>query len=572
MKLFKKLFKKNKWEKYFNKGESKIKTPDLSIYEYIKDKAKENPNEIAINYFNKKMTYKKLLEEIDICASALLSKGIRKNDVVTICMANTPEAVISFYAVSKIGAISNMIHPLSAPEEIKYSLESTNSVLMIAMDVSYTKIKEILNETNVFKLITVSAADSMPPLLKIGYYVTKNFKIEKPKSGGFNQFWDDFMIEGKKYNSKKVVKRTKEDPAVILHSGGTTGVPKNIVLTNGNINSLAEQAHIIFPKLGKGDSMLAVLPIFHCFGLVVCIHAPLCLGASSILVPQFDAKRFDKLFSQYHPTVVAGVPTLFEALLTNKYMDNMDLSYVKYVISGGDTLTVAKNEAVNKFFRARNCRSGVIQGYGMTETTGPIAAQVLGATKLGSIGIPFPSNQVKIVDPNTKEECPTNEVGEILVSGPTVMLGYLDNEKETNDTLEKDENGDIWVHTGDLGYLDEDGILFFSQRLKRMLIVSGYNVYPSHIEDVIIEHEAVLSCGVIGIPHPYKVQVPKAYIVLNSDYKLTNELKNEIKEHCERKLAKYMLPKEYEFRESLPKTMIGKVNYKELEKEINNKS
>ena len=565
--VIQKLKYKHPWDKFYQRDERTIEVPNMSLYELLREQNKDNLDSIAVNYFNKKWTFRQLFNEINQCAKAMRSQGIRPGDVVTICMANTPEAVISFYAVNKIGAIANMIHPLSAEEEIKASLIATNSVMLVAINLSYAKIKEVVDKTNVYKTIIVSPSDSMPLYLKVGYYLTAGRKIEVPKKSEANVFWNDFMMKGKNYTEKVLAKTTKDQHAVILHSGGTTGVPKNIVLTNGNINAIVEQAKIILPEINNRDSMLTILPLFHCFGLVVGVHAPLCLGASVILIPQFDAKRFDKLLSKYHPTLVPGVPTLFEALITNKYMDNVDLSYVKYAISGGDTLSVAKNEEVNKFLRQHGCRSHIIQGYGMTETTGPVTFGALGSDVLGSVGIPLPSNEVKIVSVDTREEVPLGETGEICISGPTVMVGYLDNEKETNEILEVDKRGKVWVHTGDLGYMNEDGVLFFAQRLKRMLIVSGYNVYPSHIEDVIMEHEAVLNCGVIGVPHPYKVQVPKAYIVLKNGVKVTSKIKRDIKEHCEKNLAKYMLPKEYEFRESLPKTLIGKVDYRQLEKE-----
>ena len=565
-KMINKMKYKNPWDRFYDKDKRDVEVPNISVFEQLYVGNKENMQEVALNYFNKKMTFRQLFDEINTCAKALKSVGIREGDVVTVCMPNTPEAVISFYAINKIGAIANMLHPLSAEDEIKHSLISTNSVMLIAINLSYEKVKNIVEDTKVYKTVIVSAADSMPKLLGFGYYITQGRKIEVPKKSELNLFWHDFMNRGRNYVGKVLVKTTKEQPCCILHSGGTTGTPKNIVLTNGNLNALVEQAKIVFPKIGPGDSVLVVLPLFHCFGLVVSTHAPLCLGSSAIMVPQFDAKRFDKLL-KYKPTVLTGVPTLYEALLNNKHMDNMDMSQIKYIISGGDTLPVNRNEAVNKFLRQHNCMAKIIQGYGMTETTGPVCAGILDANVLGSIGIPLPGNQIKIVDKDTREEMPYGEVGEIMISGPTVMPGYLDNEKETNEILEIDKKGTVWVHSGDMGYMTEEGIVYYVQRLKRMLIVSGYNVYPSHIENILLEHPAILNCGVVGIPHPYKVQVPKAYIVLENGYKVNSKIKQEIKEYCEKKLAHYMIPKEFEFRESLPKTMIGKVNYRELEKE-----
>jgi len=566
-KLIKKIKNENPWDKFYPKGCSTIEVPNLSMYEFMKEQNENNLSLTALNYFGKKTTYKEFLANVDLCARALRSQGIRPGDVITICMPNTPEAITALYAINKVGAIASMIHPLSAEEEIKQSLLSTNSVMLFAIDLAYEKIKNVIDETSVYKTIILSASTSMTGLLKFGYFVTKGRKVETPKKSEAYLYWHDFMLKGKKYTDKVLAKTTKDQPALILHSGGTTGTPKNIILTNGNVNAVAIQAAIALTDFSSEDILLSVLPLFHCFGLVVCIHVPLCKGASAVLIPQFDAKRFDKLITKYKPTLIPGVPTLFEALLNNKHMDGVDLSFVKYVVSGGDSLDATKNKEVNDFLKAHNCDKHIIQGYGMTETTGPVCFGALGSDVLGSVGIPLPSNKIKIIDPTTKEEMKPGEIGEICITGPTVMAGYLNNEKETNDILEMDKKGNIWVHSGDLGYLNEDGVLFFAQRLKRMLIVSGYNVYPSHIEKVIMEHPAVLNCGVIGVPHPYKVQVPKAFIVLKSEYKVNAKIKSEIKEYCEKNLAKYMIPKDIVYRESLPKTLVGKVNYRELEAE-----
>ena len=566
-----KIIYKHPWEKYYPKGKRSVKVPNMSLYEFLRKNNKDNMNGIAINYFGRKFTYEDLLVDINICAKSLRSQGIRPGDIVSICLPNTPESVISFYAINKIGAIANMIHPLSAQEEIKQSIIATKSVILITANFTYSAIKNIIDDTDVYKVVLVSARDSMPTMMGVGYYLLEDCKVEMPAKSEKYLSWKNFMSRGSNYRGSVLVKTTKDQPCAILHSGGTTGVPKNILLTNGNINVVVEQAKIMLPELDNTDKMLSILPMFHCFGLVECIHFPLCTGATVILIPKFDAGRFDKLLTKYKPTIIPGVPTLFEALIKNKHMKNIDLSNVKYVVSGGDSLSPDKNAAVNKFLKEHNCHHRIIQGYGMTETSGGVIFGGLGSDELGSVGIPLPSNEVKIVSVETREEVPAGEIGEIMLAGPTVMLGYLDNEKETNEVLEKDKKGKIWVHTGDLGYLNENGVLFFVQRLKRMLIVSGYNVYPSHIEEVLMNHPYVLNCGVIGVPHPYKVQVPKAFIVLNEDVKLNSKVKDEIKDYCKKNLAKYMIPKEFVYRESLPKTLIGKVNYRELEKDSEKK-
>ena len=542
------------------KKDAKLTYSENSVYEYIKEMNVNNGDCTAINYFKRKMSFKTFFKQIDECASAFKSTGIREGDVVAICMANTPEAVIAFYALNKIGAIANMIHPLSAEAEIKESLNSTHSVMLIAINIIYDKIKDIVDESPVFKTVIVSPSDSMPKLLKMAY----NIKVDKIKYKKDESVvrWNDFMNTARRYNARTVHK-TKDDVAAILHSGGTTGVPKNIELTNGNMNALGAQARIVLPDMRTNDNFLTIMPLFHCFGLVVPVHCPLSCGTAITLVPKFDAKRFDKLITDYKPTVMAGVPTLFEAMMTNKRMDKVDMSKLKIVLSGGDTLPASKNKKVNEFLKAHGSKAKITQGYGMTETCGPVSF----GSDLGSIGMAFPGNTIKIVNPYTREEVPENEVGEIVITGPTVMKDYLNNEEETKNTIEIDAEGNKWVHTGDLGRMDKNGILYFEQRLKRMLIVSGYNVYPSHIEEVLLKHPYVESCGVVGIPHPYKVQVPKAFLVLKPHVKLSNKVKKELQEYCEKNLAHYMIPKEFVYRESLPKTMVGKVNYRELEKE-----
>ena len=567
MKFF--LFKKKHkiWEKFYAKDKRNVDIPKCSMYEFIYRENEYRMRNIALNYFGRKTTYQELFDEIDLCAKAMKSQGIRRGDVVSICLPNVPESIIIFYAVSKIGAIANMIHPLSAEEEIKKSIVDTKSVMLFTINFNYKKVNNILSETNLYKTILISPRDSMPKGMAAIYYLLEDRKIKLPKSNESFMFYKDFRDKGKNYN-RDVLNPTKwSDEAVILHSGGTSGSPKSIVLSNGNINVVIGQARIALPENDDRDSMLGILPMFHCFGLVECTHYPLSIGATLILIPKFDAGRFDKILRQYRPTIIPGVPTLFEALINNKHMDDIDLSNVKYVVSGGDSLNEERNKAVNDFLKSHNCRHGVVQGYGMTETSGGCIFSNTASYTLGSVGIPLPGNDMKIVNPDTKEEVDIGQVGEILISGPSVMMGYLNDQKATNEVLEKDRDGKIWVHSGDLGYMDKNGCLFFVQRLKRLIISSGYNVYPSFIEEVLNKHPAILNSCVVGVPHPYKVQVPKAYVVLKSEYKENMKLKAEIKEYCEKNLSKYMIPKEFVYRESLPKTMIGKVDYKELEKE-----
>lgn len=556
---------KTPWTKYYKKEDRKIKIEDISIYQMlVKNNASRDKN-VAINYYGTLITYKELFYKINQAANAFRSQGIRRGDIVTICMPNTPEALIAFYAINKIGAVANMIHPLSGEQEIKNYLISTHSVMLIMIDICYEKVKNVIKETDVYKTIVTSASDSMGFLLTFGYQVTQGYKIKKPKRSEEYVYWKDFIRKGLNYRDTAEITVGKDTPAVILHSGGTTGNPKGIVLSNGNFNALSTQAKIVFSEVGPKDKVLAIMPIFHGFGLGVSINAPLALGCEVILVPQFNAKKFDKLLEKYKPNILFGVPTLFEALI-NTNNEHLNLSMVKYVISGGDSLSPALERRINVFLANHKARIQISQGYGMTESLAAVAVAFGKANKPGSIGIPLPSNYIKIVKPRTQDEVPYGEDGEICISGPTVMLGYLDNEKETNEMLQIHKDGLIWLHTGDMGTMDEDGVIFYRQRIKRMIISSGYNIYPAHVEQVIEEHPAVLKCTVVGIPHPYKIEVPKAYIVLKNGYKPLSVRKS-IREHCKKNLAAYAIPYEFEYRKSLPKTLIGKVDFKKLQEE-----
>ncbi|MBE6157059.1 MAG: long-chain fatty acid--CoA ligase [Firmicutes bacterium] len=556
------------WEHFYKEKDLSIEAPELSLYEYMMEVTKEYKNNYAINYFGKKITFKVFWDYIDKCARAFKSLGVREDDVVTICMPNTPEAAISFFAVNKIGAIVNMIHPLSAEEEIKDYLNSTKSVLLVAFNQTYSKLRNIIKDTNVYKVIFASASESMPILLNGLYNVTKGRKEEKPKNNSFYIFWKDFLHLGDYYDGNIDAHRGSEDDAVILHSGGTTGIPKSIVLSNRCFTIISKQAKICFNMLRAGDTLLSILPLFHCFGLVVGLYGPLCLGVACILVPQFDAKRFDKLLTKYKPNVLTGVPTLYEALLKNDYMKNVDMSQVKLVISGGDSLSIQKNKLVNDFLAEHNSDATITQGYGMTESTGPFCFGSLGSDKLGSVGIPLPGNIVRIIDPQTRKEVKTGETGEICLSGLSMMSRYLNNEEETKKVLELHEDGRYYIHTGDLGYIDEDGVMFYVQRMKRIIISSGYNVYPQYIESVLRDCEYIKDACVVGVPHPYKQEVAKAFIILNDGVEETYTVKKNIMDYAKKNLSHYMLPREYIYKKEFPKTKLLKTDYNALRNEL----
>ena len=561
------------WSKYYKKKEMNLNIPDMSLYQYYKKHSTENLELNAFDYFGKKITNREVLEKIDVASKSFLSYGIRRGDVVTICMPNTPEGIISVLALNKIGAIANMLHPLSSENEIKSTLNETNSVMLIVIDVSYEKVKKIINDTEVYKVIVVKANNSMPLLMNIGYEIIRGRKTKVSKNDNKYILWKDFINNGKNckmnnfnYDCKK------DDPAVMLHSGGTTGNPKAIVLSNGNFMTLVEQAKVVFKDLRKKDKCLSIMPIFHGFGLGVCIYTPLCLGVECILIPQFKAQEFGNILNKHKPEFVIGVPTLFEAMLKTpkEKADRFNMNYLKYAISGGDSLKKSLEKNINDFFREHGSNVSIIQGYGISECLAAVCLDFKNNPKSGSIGIPFPGCYIGIFSPEDRE-VPYGSEGEICISGPNVMLGYYNNEKETNLALHIHDDGNVWLHSGDLGVMDKDGFIRYTSRLKRLIVSSGYNVYPNQIEAVLEKHEAVMISSVIAVPHKYKGEVAKAFIVLNKGYKENDKLIDELKELCKKNLPKYSLPVEYEFRKSLPRTIVGKVDFRKLQIENNEK-
>ena len=557
---------KTPWYKYYDGMKKHLEYPDISLYELFEKNAKYHLDIISYNYYGNKKTYKSFLKQIDDCARSFKQLGVKRGDIVSICMPNTPEAIIAFYALNKIGAIANMIHPLSAETEIKYYLNISRSKYIVTIDISFNKVNHIFKETKLKNIIVVSAGDSMPIYMKALYQATKGRKIKLEYNKEAIK-WKDFIDLGKDYKKEIKSNFKGSDVAAILYSGGTTGYPKGIELTNLNFNALSMQNYEVCGNLQEKDSVLAIMPVFHGFGLGICIHTVQCFGGTSILLPTFSAKTFDKLLKKYKPNVIAGVPTLYEALLKNKNLDGYDLSFLKCVISGGDSLSISLKKKIDKFLHEHGADIQVREGYGLTECVTGSCLTPIKYYREGSIGIPYPDTYYKIIKPDTTEELPYGEEGEIVISGPSVMKGYLREKKETKLALRKHPDGRIWLHTGDLGSMDEDGFVYFKQRLKRVIISSGYNLYPQYIENIIDSHPDVLMSCVIGIDHPYKVQVAKAFIVLKNGVVPGEGVLKSIKEHCEKNLVKYSWPYEYEFRDELPKTLVGKVAFNELIKE-----
>ena len=538
-----------------------------SMYEAVERIARQNPNAVAFDFMGRSTTYKKMIEEIQRCAKSLRTIGVREGDCVTIAMPNCPQAIYVFYAANLIGAIANMVHPLSSEKEIEFYINESKSVTVVTLDQFYHKVEAIRQNTCAVNIVIARIRDALSKPLKAGYMLTEGRKLEKiPKDAPVIR-WDEFCSLGKACFWNYKVPRKADDPAVILYSGGTTGKTKGILLTNLNFNALAQQIIATNPMFRPGDKMLSAMPLFHGFGLGVCIHSMLANGGRCILVPRFTADSYAKLITKYKCNFIAGVPTLYEALLRLPSMDKADLSCLKGVFSGGDSLSVELKKKVDKFLYDHRSMVQVREGYGTTETVTASCLTPIHMAKEGSIGLPFPDMYFKIVEPGTDIEVPYGQEGEILMAGPTVMKEYVNHPEETAQTLRHHADGLTWVYTGDLGVMDADGFVYFRGRKKRMIITSGYNVYPGQLENILDANPMVQMSCVIGVPDPYKMQKVKAFVMLASGVEPTQETEDKLMRYCRQHIAKYALPYDIEFRKTLPTTLVGKLAYRALEDE-----
>lgn len=558
------------WMKYYEGMPETLDYPEGSMYEAIKDYATSHNklNSNAYEFQGKATTYSQFLSKIDKVARAYKAIGIDKGDTVTVCMPNTPQGVDTFYALNRIGAIPAMIHPLSAVGEITFYVNNSNSKAVLVLDMFYEKVLEALKEVDrPVKVIVARVKDELPFPLNLLYPLTvKDKPAPLPKDNENVIAWNEFISRGKSVGTLPEAYPTKNDTAVILFSGGTTGTSKGIELTNLNMNALGTQVAAGAGFSMEGLRMFSVMPLFHGFGLGVGVHTALINGGTCILIPQFTVKTYARDVKKYKPTVIVGVPTLFEALLRSEGFD-FDLSFLDGVFCGGDSLSVELKKKVDTFLKEHNAKVQIREGFGTTECVTASCLTPHDFYREGSIGIPFIDVFYQICDPNTDKEVPYGTEGEICICGPTVMKGYLNNRAETASTLRVHDDGNVWLHTGDLGTMDEDGFIYYKQRMKRLIIVSGINVYPSQVENAIDAHPDVLLSCAIGVPDPYKMHKVKAFVVLRQGVEPSDKIKEEILEYCKKNISRYGVPKEIEFRTELPKTLVGKVAYRKLEEE-----
>jgi long-chain acyl-CoA synthetase len=558
------MYEQKSWLKFYGHVPHTLNYPRVTMYEALKRTAEEHPDDPAYDFLGYTSDYRRFIAEIDQCAAALASLGLSRGDTITISMPTSPQGIICFYAANKLGAVSSMIHPLSTAKEIEFYLNVAKSRFALTLDAFWGKFKGVKDSTPLETLILARIPDYLNFFKRIGFNLTKGRQIPKVPKDPMVRWWADLM-QGK-YPPAPEVKVDTDDLAVILYSGGTTGVPKGIMLSNMNFISEGMQVSE-WGKLSGADSILAILPIFHGFGLGVCINACFMGGGKSILVPQFTPETVADIIRSQKPSFVVGVPTLFDALSRNPQMEKADLSCLRATFCGADSLPSTVKERFEGLVKKQGGSVQLLEGYGLTEAVTAIMAMPLGSYREGSIGVPFPDMLAKIVRLDTIEEVPLGEEGEICISGPAVMMGYLDQPEETAATLKKHGDGRIWLHTGDIGTMDKDGFFYFKLRQKRMIKSSGMNVYPAQVEDILYKHPKVQEACIVGVPDEAQVQAVKAFVVLKNPADASGETQKELIDYCRGHLIKWSCPRQIEFRTELPKTLVGKVAFKVLEQE-----
>lgn len=552
------------WLRFYGAVPKSLDYPSVTLYEAIAATARRVPDDIAWDFLGSTSTYRELIAAIDRAALGLSALGLKSGDRVLISMPTSPPGVIAFYAANKLGAVAALIHPLSTAAEITHYIDASQARIAVVLDAFFGTIEAATPKTPLTTIVLTRIPDYLPPLKKLGFWITKGRKIRKIPADPRVRWWSDLMsAAGKDADPSPAARASTHAPAAILFSGGTTGEPKGIVLSNHNF--IAESLQVAaWGGIHKGDAMLAILPLFHGFGLGVCVNAVLMAGGKSILVPTFTPAAVAKLIRTKRPTVMVGVPTLFDALAKDKTLRGADLSCLRACFCGADTLPRPVKERFEELVRDGGGTVKLLEGYGLTEAVSAIMATPLTEYREGSIGLPFPDMDAMICAPGTSEAAEPGVEGEICVSGPAVMLGYLDDPEATALTLRTHADGRVWLHTGDIGKMDADGFFYFTSRLKRMIKSSGFNVYPAQVEAVLYRHPFVADACVVGVPDEAQVERVKAYVALRDPALAGPRTEEALIAHCRETLIKWSCPREIEFRTELPKTRVGKVDYRAL--------
>lgn len=542
-----------------------IEIPELSIYDILKKTTEECPDNIAYEYLGHRETYRSFLRQVDDLSLRFRKMGILRHDKVIICLPNCPQAMVAFYAINRLGAISVMVHPLSSPNEIEFYIRNSGSKMAITLGKFAPNFPKIGSVEGFQTLIVTSPVDMMSKArATVAQLLYKDARMPKGRLGFGMIRWKKMMKDNIDYVVKSVPHVLPDEPAAILYTGGTTGPNKGAVHTSRSFNVTAFGMIELSGIYGTGISMLAEMPMFHGFGLCTCVHLPVCIGLKVTLVPTFTLDSLCKTIVKQRVNFMAGVPTLFEKIVDNKYLKDADLSSLKGIFCGGDSMSIESKKRVDTFLADHGCTVKIRIGFGCTECLTATAITPKTEERPGSVGVPIPGHAYEITTLGTTEEVEDGVDGEICISGPALMTGYYNNPEESANVLKVHADGRLWLHTGDIGKID-DGFIYFTNRIKRIIITSGYNVYPSQIEEILSKHPLVDSSCVIGVPDKNRGSRVKAVVVLKKGARKDKDTQKSIHTFIKSRTSAYAKPREYEFVDALPKTKLGKVDYRELE-------
>lgn len=556
------------WLKYYDQKFIDQTLPALSAFEYVCQRSKNHLNDTALEYYGRKFTYADLIVNVKKTAAALRGAGVKKGDIITVVSVMTPEVIALFYAADMMGATLNLVDPRYSVEGIREYIEEVDSHLLVCLNVVYERCRQAAKRTNVEKVIVLSPADSLPPVMAVGYKLTTP---DKNKYASNVIRWKQF-IKGGEGQSTAAEPYDPDHACVVVHTGGTTGSPKGVMLTDDCFNGIALQFQA-YPKLfHRGQKLMNVMPPFIAYGFACGIHLPLVLGFTVIIIPNLDPAKLGSLVLKHKPEHMFGVPTHYQQLAADPKLRDKDLSFIINYAAGGDSLSRGAEQTVNDFLAAHGARYPIAKGYGMTEVSSAATVAAGLDNKPGSVGIPMVNTVVAAFEPGTDQELPIGQRGELCISGPCLMKGYYNKPEETAILLRRHPDGRVWAHTGDMGYLDEDGFVFLDSRIKRMIIRhDGFKVFPSMIENVVSRHPAVHQCSVVGCADKDHTQgrLPFVYIVLKSDTTAKKkQVIRELERMCAEELPEYVQPVAYKFISSMPMTPVGKVDYRQLEADI----
>lgn len=552
------------WLAVYDDVPPSLEYPPITLYDAVQRSAARVPNHVALEFLGRTMTYRAFGRAIDRCADALASLGLAEGDRIALAVPTCPQGVIAFYAANRLGAVPTMIHPLSTPSEIEHYLNASRARFALVLDAVYGTFAAARGRTALEVVILARLTDCLGPLGRAAFWLRRGRKIPAvPRDPGIH-WWKDLMRRA--HARAPAVSTGADRLAVILFSGGTTGTSKGVMLSNRNVVSEGLQV-AAWVRITEDDAILAALPLFHGAGLAVCINAPLLAGCTVHLVPTFTAPLVARLIARRRPTLMAGVPTLFAALAQERSLRRADLSSLRATFSGADHLPRPVKEQFERLVAERGGRVKLLEAYGLSEAVSGVVGMPPNHYREGSIGVPFPDMLAKVCRPGTGDAVPAGEEGEICVAGPAVMLGYLDDPEATAAALRVHGDGRVWLHTGDLGRMDHDGFFYFTCRLKRIIKSSGFNVFPAEVEAVLCRHPAVAQACVVGVPDRARVERVQAFVVLADGHGAGPATAAALIAHCRRHLLKWCCPREIVFREELPKTRVGKIDFLALTRE-----